>query len=129
MKEFDFSNESWDVLAELGAFALVYLGFVGVLMAAIWKIYVKAGMKGWSSLIPVYNVLVMLKITGKPAWWTILIFIPFVNLIPIIIVLHNLSLCFGKGVGTTLLMLVAGIGFIALGFGDARYAGPYRQGA
>lgn len=30
-------------------------------------------------LIPIYNIFILLKITGKPGWWTIIFFIPLVD--------------------------------------------------
>ena len=55
---------------------------VGVVMiAAMWKVFTKAGKPGWASIIPIYNMVVLLDIAGKPVWWIILFFIPIVNLI------------------------------------------------
>jgi signal peptidase I len=46
-----------------------------------WKLYVSAGRKSWEAAIPVYNAIVLLKIIGRPSWWTILLFLPIINLI------------------------------------------------
>ena len=46
-----------------------------------WKLYRKAGRKAWEAAIPVYNAVVLMKIINRPWWWTILLFIPIVNLI------------------------------------------------
>lgn len=90
-----------------------------------WKLFVKAGQPGWASLIPIYNVYILLKIVGKPGWWLLLFFIPLVNFIIAIIVLHNLSLSFGKGVGTTLGLLFLGFIFMPwLALGSAKYTAP-----
>ena len=45
-----------------------------------WKLYVKAGRKAWEAAIPIYNCIVLLKIIKRPTWWTILLFIPIINL-------------------------------------------------
>ncbi|OCB76478.1 signal peptidase I [Flavobacterium crassostreae] len=46
-----------------------------------WKMYEAAGRKRWEAAIPVYNAIVLMKIIGKPIWWTLLLFIPIINLI------------------------------------------------
>jgi hypothetical protein len=90
-----------------------------------WKLYVKAGKPGWASLIPIYNTVVLLDIVGKPIWWIILLLIPFVNIIVGIIVIHRLSLAFGKGVGFTLGLIILGFIFYPiLALGSATYRRP-----
>ena len=39
-----------------------------VLIVAWWKIFTKAGKPGWTALIPIYNVIVMLQVVGRPVW-------------------------------------------------------------
>ncbi len=46
-----------------------------------WKLYVKAGRKAWEAAIPVYNAVVLMQIINRPKWWTILLFIPIINLL------------------------------------------------
>jgi signal peptidase I len=46
-----------------------------------WKLYESAGRKRWEAAIPVYNAIVLMKIIGRPTWWTVLLFIPIINLI------------------------------------------------
>ena len=46
-----------------------------------WKLYEKAGRKSWEAAIPVYNAIVLMKIINRPAWWTILLFLPVINII------------------------------------------------
>jgi len=46
-----------------------------------WKLYIKAGRKGWEASIPIYNAIVLMKIINRPTWWTILLFIPIINLL------------------------------------------------
>lgn len=40
-----------------------------------------AGEKQWKAFVPVYNVVVWLKLIKKPTWWVLLSFIPVVNLV------------------------------------------------
>ncbi|HQF47670.1 MAG TPA: signal peptidase I, partial [Flavobacterium alvei] len=46
-----------------------------------WKLYEAAGRKRWEAAIPIYNAIVLMKIIGRPTWWTVLLFIPIINLI------------------------------------------------
>jgi len=95
------------------------------MVVAMWKLFVKAGQPGWASIIPIYNWYILLKIVGRPGWWLILMFIPFVNFVFIILLLIDLARSFGKGGGFAAgLILLAPIFIVILGLGDARYVGP-----
>lgn len=103
-------------------FMLVWLAVVVLLVASLWSVFSKAGEPGWAAIIPIYNLIVLLKIAGKPLWWFILCLIPFVNLIVFIIVAIGVARNFGKGAGFGIgLALLGFIFFPILGFGDAEY--------
>ena len=107
-------------------FAFIWLAFVVFIIAAYWKIYEKAGQPGWAAIVPFYNIYVMLKFVGKPTWWLAMMFIPLVNIIYLIWMINMLSKSFGKDEGFTVGLLLLGIVFYPiLGFGDAKYLGPY----
>lgn len=96
-----------------------------VYIIAEWKIYTKAGKPGWATLIPIYNVIVLLEIVGKPWYWILLLLIPGVNIVLGIWLMHQLSKSFGHGVGFTLgLIFLSFIFILILGFGDSKYVGP-----
>ncbi|TVZ25149.1 signal peptidase I [Gillisia sp. Hel_I_86] len=61
-----------------------------------WKLYVKAGRQAWEAAIPVYNAVVLMKIIHRPWWWTILLFVPIVNLIMFPVVWIETIRSFGK---------------------------------
>jgi hypothetical protein len=108
--------------AMTGAMIGLWLGIVVVMIAALWKVFQKAGKPGWAAIVPIYNVLVLLEITGKPMWWVVLFFIPFVNLIVAIILLFALARSFGKGGGFAIgLLLLPPIFYSLLAWGSARY--------
>ena len=46
-----------------------------------WKLYTIAGRKSWEAFVPVYNSIVLMKIINRPTWWTVLLFVPIINLI------------------------------------------------
>jgi hypothetical protein len=96
-----------------------------LLIVAMWKVFTKAGQPGWASIIPIYNLYIWCKIVGRPGWWIILMFIPFVNIIVGIILCIDMAKSFGKGVGFGIGLALLGIIFCPiLGFGSAQYQGP-----
>lgn len=104
---------------------LAGLAILVLLLASLWKIFTKAGKPGWAAIIPFYNMIVLLQIVGRPVWWFVLLLIPFVNIVFSIIVAHDTSKSFGRGVGTTLLLIfLPFIGYPMLAFGSASYVGP-----
>jgi hypothetical protein len=94
------------------------------MIAGCWKVFEKAGQPGWASIVPVYNLYILLQICNKPVWWLVLFLIPLVNFIAAILVALALGEKFGKSSG-----FVAGLIFLPfifyplLGFGDDRYQG------
>ncbi len=101
---------------------LTWLTFLILILVAQIKVFTKAGRKWWNVFIPFYNIYVLLEIVGRPGWWLILLFVPFVNFIILIIVLNDLSKAFGHGVGFTLGLIFFPIIFwLILGFGSSEY--------
>lgn len=110
-----------------GLGGLIGLIFAVLVIAGVWKIFSKAGQPGWAAIIPIYNIYVLLKIVGRPGWWLLLFFIPFVNIVIAIILNIDLAKSFGKSVfvwGILLLTIFSAIGYILLGFGSSTYQGP-----
>ncbi len=96
-----------------------------LVIVAEWRIYEKAGKPGWACIIPIYNILVLLEIVGKPWWWLFLLMIPFLNIIIGIWMVNLLSKSFGKDVGFTVgLILLSVVFYPILGFGASKYIGP-----
>lgn len=116
----DFDTEMLMTLLLTGLVVFV------IMIIAMWKIFEKAGQEGWKAIIPIYNYYILLKIVGKPGWWLVLLLIPGVSLIFLIWTYNMLSKSFGKDEGFTLGMIFFGIIFFPiLGFGSAKYLGPY----
>jgi len=61
-----------------------------------WKLYEKAGRKPWEAAVPVYNAMVLMQIINRPRWWTILLFVPIVNLIMFPVIWVQTLRAFGK---------------------------------
>ena len=63
-------NSAFDLLKGLGAGMMVISLAIAVFnIACWWIIFKKAGQPGWAILIPIYNLLVILRVAGKPWWW------------------------------------------------------------
>ncbi len=108
-----------------GTFFLIWLACMVFIIAAVWKVFSKAGKPGWAAIVPIYNAIMMLEIVGRPAWWFILMLIPLVNIVIAIIVVLDLAKSFGQGSGFAIgLLLLSPIFMAILGFGSARYIGP-----
>lgn len=107
-----------------GILFIIYLAVAVIMIASMWRVYAKAGKPGWAAIIPIYNIIVLLQIVGRPVWWLILLFIPVVNFVILIITSVDLAKKFGKGVGFAIgLILLSFIFYPILGFGSAQYQG------
>ena len=60
---------------------ILFFAILIAMFAALCVIYEKAGEPGWAAIIPIYNVIVWMRIIKKPWWWLLLIIIPLVGLI------------------------------------------------
>lgn len=112
-----------------GVGIVIWLFFLAVIIAfAIvvqWKLFDKAGKPGWASIVPIYNIIVLLEIVGKPWWYLLLLLVPVVNIVIMIMVMIALAQVFGKDSGFAVGLIFLSIIFMAiLAFGDAKYLGP-----
>jgi signal peptidase I len=64
--------------------------------ACLPAIFKKAGQDSWKGYVPVYNLIVWLKIMKKPWWWILLLIVPGVNLLMLVIMHVELSKAFGQ---------------------------------
>ncbi|RAV30626.1 DUF5684 domain-containing protein [Sinomicrobium soli] len=109
---------------------VIYLAIIVLLIAGMWKVFEKAGKPGWAAIVPIYNIVVLIEIVGKPMWWIVLLLLPCVNIVAQVWITNLLSKSFGKSEGFTIgLVLLPFVFFPILGFGDARYQGPSAQEA
>lgn len=120
------SDYSSAVGAGIGAFGIIiYIAIIVLYFAGLWKIFVKAGKPGWAAIIPVYNLIVLIEIVGKPMIWILWLLIPCVNIVFGVWLINLLSKSFGKSEGYTVgLIVLPFIFYPVLGFGNARYLGP-----
>lgn len=105
-------------------FMLVILALTIVLIAAMWRVFEKAGQPGWACLVPIYNMILLVRMAGKPDIWILYMFIPFVNFVISILLTVEIARKFGQGTGFAVGMIfLPWIFYPILGFGDARYLG------
>jgi hypothetical protein len=127
--------------AEMGAaFWVPYTIVLIVLLVAMWKLYQKAGQPGWASIVPIYNLIVFLRIIKRPTKWIGYYIVAFVVymigaamlisspglggiltaiggialLVIMIMDYHRLSLSFGKGAGWTVGLILLSFIFIPI---------------
>lgn len=121
----DPSAQGGAAAAAAGALGgLIGLAVAVVIIVGMWKVFEKAGKPGWAAIIPIYNIVVLLEIVGRPIWWIVLFFIPCANFVVLIMVAFDLAKRFGQGAGFAVgLILLPFIFYPLLGFGDSRYQG------
>jgi signal peptidase I len=76
-----------------------------------WKLYIKAGRQAWEAFVPVYNAVVLMRIINRPWWWTILLFLPIINLIMFPVVWVETARSFGKNTTTDTVLAIVTLGF------------------
>ena len=107
---------------------IVFVIFILTIIAN-WVLFKKAGEKGWKSIIPIYNTVVLFKIAGISPWWVLgylAAIIPVIGgLVVVGITIYamiNLAKAFGKGAGFTVgLILLNTIFIMILAFGSSEY--------
>ncbi|MGS0561378.1 DUF5684 domain-containing protein [Microbacterium aurugineum] len=107
-----------------GTTGLIALVFYILVAVGLWKVFTKAGYPGILAIIPIVNLIFLVKIAGMSGWFALLYLIPIANLVLAIIVAFKLGARFGKGgvFSFFLLFLFPYIGYLILGFGDSRYS-------
>lgn len=109
---------------------------IGIILYAIdvigyWKLFTKAGEEGWKSLIPIYNLVILFKISSLSPWLILVClanFIPFVGwvawLVVVILQKINIARNFGKsGWFAFGLVIMPSIFYLILGFDSSVYEG------
>lgn len=120
------------IIGALMVYLVIILAISIIQIVAMWKLYTKAGEKGWKSIIPIYNLVILFKISGLSPW---LIFVYFAAIIPIIgwiapialtaYLCYKLAKSFGKdGAWAVGLYFLAPIFYMVLAFGKSEYVGP-----
>ncbi len=104
-----------------GEWVIGLLWIVGF-VAGMWRVFEKAGRPGWATIVPIYGMVVLLRITNQSRWCMLLVLIPGVNVLTWFIINLNLAWRFGKDLGYAFgLTVLPFIFYPILGFGRARF--------
>ena len=119
--------------AIFGAFMGVYMVIAFVVaviqIIAMWKLFTKAGQKGWKSLIPIYSNVVLFRIAKMSPWLLLLYFAAIIPLIGWIVIIalnayfaYKLAKAFGKDGGYAVgIFFLPIIFYMILAFGKSEY--------
>ncbi|MFO8066057.1 MAG: DUF5684 domain-containing protein, partial [Bacteroidales bacterium] len=80
----------------MSVYMIITLLFFNATIIGLYKIFTKAGYKGWYVFIPMYNFYIWLKVINKPMWWLIFIIIPYINVFTVLLMIVETLKCFGK---------------------------------
>jgi hypothetical protein len=105
---------------------IIYVIVILLMIVSMWITVNKAGRPGVSQIIPIWNIIELVRIAGKPGWWVILILlVPIANIVLLIMTFNGISQAFGKGAGFTVgLVFLPMIFWPILAFSDAKYTAP-----
>jgi hypothetical protein len=125
--EYYISMEADMDSSQISGMMVTYEAVIGVLaivgIVAMWKLFMKAGQPGWAAIIPIYDLIIYLKVINRPWWWIFLLLIPGVNIVILFIMSFNFGKSFGKGGAFSffLLIVLSVIGYLILAFGKSEY--------
>ncbi|MBQ1546893.1 MAG: hypothetical protein IIZ61_00725 [Lachnospiraceae bacterium] len=98
--------------------------FYVLLVVAYWKMFTKADVAGWLSIIPIVNMYFLFKIAWGKGLLFLLLIIPIVNIVIYFILCIKTAKAYGQGTGFGIgLFLLPNIFTLILGFGSAEYVG------
>lgn len=80
----------------MNIYLILTILFFAASVAGLWKIFQKAGYRGYEAVIPFYNFFIWLKVIDKPLWWYAFILIPFINVFTVLLMVVETLKCFRK---------------------------------
>lgn len=120
------------IMAVMGVVWILGLAVGIISVIAMWKVFTKAGKKGWYALIPFLNTYTLGEVAGIKGWMTLVAsfagIVPFVGGIAAlaftIYTMYCIAKVFGKETGFAVGLIFLNPIFMAiLGFGSANYLG------
>lgn len=119
------------IIAVVWGIMLLFVAVPSII--AWWSLFKKAGEPGWAALIPIYNTYVMWKISGTEIISFILCFIPFVNIVGVILILVGMAKQYDKPATIWLASFIPIVGVFMvkgtnyIGSGPVAPAAPMQQ--
>ena len=92
-------NPNYDLDSVLTIYYIYMFVMIVFSIFVMWKLFEKAGYKGWYSIIPIYNIYILTKIAFGKGIYMLLMLIPLVNICFIIALCYKLPKAFGKSNG------------------------------
>ena len=117
MPEFNFAFEQFPSLSDLfnseaGIGACILALWIIVCM---WKIFKKAWLPGWWSVIPFYNIYLRFKTSWMSGWWVLSFLLPPVWVIALFVSFFKIPWIFGKHRAFGLWLLITFLNPIFMG--------------
>jgi hypothetical protein len=83
------SSPVWSFFPTLwSSMPTLWLGLLIFWIVCLWRVFEKAGQPGWAAIVPIYNLVVLLKVCRRPVSWILdLIVMPLVGVVAAIIAL------------------------------------------
>ncbi|MDB5147744.1 MAG: lepB [Mucilaginibacter sp.] len=78
------------------AFVIAFIILIILPYVGLWKLFEKAGRPGLEAITPFYNLYVMIKLSGRPGWWFVLLLIPGLNILVAIGITIDFIKSYGK---------------------------------
>jgi hypothetical protein len=117
-----------------GTLLFVELIFYVIAAIGLGGVFQKAGQPFWAGFVPIYNFYIMLKVVGRPAWWTALILlaiIPIVGGLALFVIYIIVAIDLAKSFGHSgafaiglIIPVVSLVFFYILWLGPSTYRGP-----
>ena len=73
----------------LGTIIVASIAVAILMIVAMWKLFTKAGEKGWKSLIPIYDIYILFKISGAKSWFWGLVVAEIIVFVDTIVATNN----------------------------------------
>lgn len=98
----------------------------------ISRLFKKAGVDQWRAWVPVYNNWIVYQLGGQAGWWSIIMFVPVVNIVSSImmyIAMYDIGLKFGKpGVFVLWAIFIPLVWWMWLWLDDSKWTGQQLPG-
>jgi len=100
----------------------VNLALLATMVAGLWRTFAKAGLPAWGAIVPIYNVVLVVRLAGWSSREALYLLIPVLNVVVLVVVSLEIAHRFGRGklFGIGLAILPHAF-YPILGFGRDQY--------
>ncbi|OJJ18911.1 hypothetical protein BKI52_23940 [marine bacterium AO1-C] len=84
----------------------VILAAIVIFYESLFYLFKQNDKEGYQALIPIMNHLVLLKLSNRPLWWIVPVYIPFIRLIPKYFINLSIAKSYGKSNGFAIGMTI-----------------------